>query len=321
MPHPLVELLDHGAVRLDARWTKGDVQSIGTREAPDDLLGTAGWLLKGDLKALWGRWMADGLCDPRRYPDAGSYPRFVGDVRDAMLFLNRDKEPRDEVEEMAAELAQVLWQRVLATRPSVRRAWQKADRDRAWDQALPALRCWICGHKFLLGARQGYRRETVTEPLKPWRFVDVYAPRGLHEQDLRIEIDHVVAVAAGGKNQDDIRLACGWCNRYKSSKQVLYDAAMELNEIAMADGERRPVPPPFWVVRLLALRGRCEWPEGCDKTTRNAALKVAPRVPTGAPTPTNLWVTCSDHDPLKGARLIARSKADKRLFERPDPTA
>lgn len=290
------------------------------REPPAELLGTADWLLKGDLKALWGRWMADGLCDPRRYPDEGSYPRFFGDVRDAILALNRQKRPKDEVTEMAAELAPVLWKRVVQGRPGRRRGWRQSERDQAWDLAQPEPRCWICGYRFTLRARQAYRRETMTEPVKLPLFVDAYAPRGLNEQDLRIEIDHVVALAGGGQYEDNIKLACGWCNRHKSSKHVLYDAAMDVREIEMADKQKRAVPPPFWVVRLLALRGRCEWPDGCDRTRDNAELTVAPLVETGAPTPTNLWVTCKQHDPLRHARLVRPSAIDTAVYE-PAPVA
>lgn len=50
--------------------------------------------------------MADGICDPRRYPDEGSYPQFIIDVRHALLTLNRQKRPVDEV--IDDELAPVL---------------------------------------------------------------------------------------------------------------------------------------------------------------------------------------------------------------------
>lgn len=253
-------------------------------------------------------------------PDTGSYPRFLKDLQSALDALSA-RRPADEVAAMADDLAKVLWKGVESSRRSVaRRAWRKEEREQAWDLTQPDPRCWICGYQFQPGARQQYLRETVTDPVTMPAFVDAYAPRGLRSQDLRIELDHVVALAGGGKYEDNLRLACGWCNRYKSSKQVLYDAIMELKEVVLADGQIRAVPPQFWVVRLLALRGRCESPAGCTATTRNAQLTVAPIVRTGAPTPTNLWVTCKGHDPLRDNRLVESVVLDRLKASGGSPT-
>lgn len=113
----------------------------------------------------------------------------------------------------------MIWQRVVQGRTVLgRRGWTQAERNEAWDLAGRDRRCWICGYQFTLGACQAYRRETVTQPVTLPAFVDAYAPRGRKLQDLRIEIDHVVALAGGGTYEKNNRLACGWCNRHKSSK-------------------------------------------------------------------------------------------------------
>jgi hypothetical protein len=152
-------------------------------------------------------------------------------------------------------------------------------------------------------------------------FVDAYRPRGVHENDLRIEIDHVIAVAAGGSQSGNLRLACGWCNRHKSARQVVYDATSELRELSLSGRWTLRLPPAFWVVRLLALRGRCEDASGCSARSTNAELTVAPLIRTGAPTPTNLWVTCQKHDPLRERRLVAADVFRRRPRPAESPEA
>jgi len=65
------------------------------------------------------------------------------------------------------------------------------------------------------------------------------------------------------------------------------------------------VPQPFWVVRFLAMRARCEDPSGCQRKTATDELTVAPRNHGGSPNPANLMVVCHDHDPMTDVRLVA----------------
>ena len=69
------------------------------------------------------------------------------------------------------------------------------------------------------------------------------------------------------------------------------------------------VPQPFWVVRILALRKRCEH-EACAGTATVSELTALPRNPLGAMNPMNLMITCFDHDPLGTDRLIPRKYFD-----------
>jgi hypothetical protein len=122
----------------------------------------------------------------------------------------------------------------------------------------------------------------------------------------------VLPVAAGGTGGANLRLACGWCNGHKSDNLSLYDQAF--NPIIV----RHPVlgvvtvPRPFWVVRLLAYRRRCEWSGagGCTRTTSNAELFIAARREGGAMNPANLTVTCEEHDPFKAIRLVNPSQLE-----------
>jgi hypothetical protein len=129
--------------------------------------------------------------------------------------------------------------------------------------------------------------------------------RGQQAKDLRVEVDHLVPFSHGGQGGKNLRLACGWCNRYKSDNLSLYDQAFAPRRVRDAKGRVQTIPRPFWVVRLLSVRGRCEWPKGCGRTTASAELFVAPKLPGGAMNPPNLMLVCEEHDTLKNERLVS----------------
>lgn len=271
------------------------------------MLGPTDWLVKGDLNFLWARWCADSIIDPQRYLRSGTFPIFFADVRRGVGSFDL-RLPQDEVDTLAAQLARVLWQRIELARRSARRPISQDERQELWDLAGAAPRCWMCGFRFPPAARHRFlRTEGPRDALLP-EFVDALRPRGLRARDILIEVDHVVAVAAGGRGDSNLRLACGWCNAAKSSHSLLYDVSGQLRVVGLPSDRKLSLPQPFWVARLLAVRGRCEYSGGCAARTTNAELSVAPINPLGAPTPTNLWVCCGDHDPLSiNDRLIPRA--------------
>lgn len=284
-------------------WDEPAIRALAALDAPPALRGGAAWLLAGDVGLLWARWFLEGLADPEPYArGALHYAHLYKEVRDAVEVLAATV-PADERNELARSLAKLLWREVL--RRSVGRR-VPADRELRlllWDLGQ---RCWICGAAFPEWARAAFLGDPAETLPAPVPFVDFYKPRGVKVADLRVEIEHVVAHSAGGTNDpENLRLACGWCNRAKSSRGVLYDAE------GAPRRRRHPrlgpvsVPQPFWVVRLLALRPRCEAPQGCPATTEEQELTVAPRRRHGAPNPANLMVVCRDHDPLGDERLVA----------------
>lgn len=269
--------------------------------------GPSDWLVKGDLNFLWARWCADSIIDPQRYLRSGTFPIFFADVRRGVDSFDL-RLPRDEVDTLAAELARVLWRRIELARRSRRRPLSQGERQDLWDLAGPAPRCWMCGFRFPAAARNRFLRTDGDRDVVLPEFVDVPRPRGLRGRDVLVEVDHVVAVAAGGGADSNLRLACGWCNAAKSSHSLLYDVSGQLRVVGLPSGRRVSLPQPFWVARLLAVRGRCEYSGGCTARTTNTELSVAPINSLGAPTPTNLWVCCGNHDPLSiHDRLIPRA--------------
>jgi hypothetical protein len=142
----------------------------------------------------------------------------------------------------------------------------------------------------------------------------VYKPRGLIERDLRIEIDHVFPFSQGGQDEDNLQLACGWCNRHKSAHLSIYDVEGQPRSAGQNSLGISSVPQPFWVVRLLALNRTCEYQSGCTRSVQTAELTVAAIRESGALNPTNLRVTCREHDPLGAIRLQPPSVA-KQIWD------
>ena len=165
-------------------------------------------------------------------------------------------------------------------------------------------RCWVCGSTFPEEALDRFLKSGTADTPELPLYVDVYQPRGRIARDLLIEVDHVVPFSEGGLNEENLRVACGWCNRVKSNSLTLYAAPAGVRYAKHPTLGKVAVPQPFWVVRLLGLRGRCEAPKGCDQTTSNARLTVCMRNVEGAPNPLNLMVCCYEHDSLKDRRFV-----------------
>ncbi len=179
-------------------------------------------------------------------------------------------------------------------------------------------RCYLCGFAFSEEARDAFLRVNGRDaPVLPL-LVDVFRPR-LKLRDISIEVEHVVPVAASGHGQDNLRLACGWCNKHKSSRVSLYEApfmAPRVVRYAVGPHELHELPNPFWSIRILALRGRCQHQEGCARTAKDAELFLTLADWAGSPNPTNLLVHCEEHDPLVLYRMRDRAEVAALWAER-----
>ncbi|WP_438296502.1 HNH endonuclease [Streptomyces sp. HUAS TT7] len=151
--------------------------------------------------------------------------------------------------------------------------------------------------------------------MQPAVAVDFVRPRGLKSVDLLPQVDHVRPVAIGGETAvENLRLACGWCNRKKSSHIEIYGAPSAYAGIFIHPTLGTiSIPRPLWVVRLTKMRGRCEDPSGCNARLQNSELFVAPRRLSGAINPTNCAVYCREHDPWKRERFIGAGTYAQRF--------
>ncbi|MGY1746751.1 HNH endonuclease [Blastococcus sp. SYSU D00695] len=284
-------------------WDEGGVRDLAAKIAPASLGGVTDWLLRGDVNHLWARWFLEGLADPLPYLEGGQqYAHLYKRVSDA-LAVDAGQLPADERVQLASRFAKLLWRQIDRLKVGRRVVADRETRLFLWE-LYP--RCWVCGAEFSAWARAAFLGEgSDAEPWIP-PFVDFYKSRGVKLFDLRIEVEHVVAHSSGGSSfLHNLRLACGWCNRAKSSRALLYDAEGTPRIRKHPTLGWVSVPQPFWVVRFLAMRGRCEHPSGCAARTSSDELTVAPRHIHGAPNPANLMVVCRDHDPLRDVRLVA----------------
>jgi hypothetical protein len=300
------------AVEDDA-WREKTLRRLAEVHVPQTVMGHHGFLLDADIKLTWTNWFVDGLVDRSRFvrDTTFGYPHLYSDVVLALRSLY-PSDPLDELQEVAKAVSELAWDDVARLRAARRRPIPKAMREDLWYAAEPDPRCYLCGYKFAPAARDRFlgraqRANIVELPL----LVDFTRPRGLKERDISIEVDHVAPVAAGGASEaDNLRLACGWCNRVKSDKRSILDApAKQVGVCSTSELGDVAVPQPIWVLRIIATRGRCEHPDGCSARLDANELFIAARSQHGSLTPTNALVVCGDHDPWATARWVGRGSA------------
>ena len=287
-------------------WSGDRLRELSEMEVPESALGRSGWLLRADAALTWGRWLLAGVADPAAYvahdDEHHSFANLYAAVRTVVDAEGVDLDA-DGARSLARGLARAAWDEIQFQRFRSRRVLTRQLKDQVWFAAEPEPRCHLCGYAFDDAATDRYfGRSAATElPL----LVDFTRPRGRNGRDLSIEVDHVRPVAAGGADDlDNLRLACGWCNRAKWFLDHLYSVPAWRPSIV-----RHPrlglvsAPRPLWVVRIVSAVGRCEHPN-CSARLSSNELFVAPRRLGGALTPTNIGVWCADHDPWSTERFI-----------------
>lgn len=301
-------------------WDYAAVKQMGGMNVPSTLLGDQEALLRGDQHRLWLKWFVEGLVSPFGAAIIPSVGRL--DVFEAVLKRVDGLYPGiDGVRRK--KLTETITNHVFAEVERVKngavRDFANASTRLSLIAAVTPPRCYICGFQFSSEARDAFLRIKGRNPVKTPSLIDVLRPRGLCERDIKIEIEHIVPVAAGGSGQSNLRLACGWCNKYKSDRVSIYEAtfmAPRTRSFKIGPNALLELPNPFWTVRVLALRGRCQYVGGCTHTAADSELFISLSDWKGSPNPTNLSVYCGSHDPIATARLQNRANVERIWRER-----
>jgi hypothetical protein len=297
--------------KLSSCWEFSDLINIAQTEIPASIMSDRASLLRADAKILWTQWFLESICDPEVFVNSNRcYPHIFKTVSAQVSHLF----PRTTVDQqmlLASQISNFIDQEVERRSGRNRPIITIAKKRTEWDLSGPEQRCWVCGYKFTDWAKRRFLEEEEVSFSLP-KFVDYIKPIGLLKRDISVELDHVIPFSRGGLEGENLRLACGWCNARKSSKISIYDVDSKPRKFLHPRFGRITVPNGFWIVRLLALRNKCEHPGGCNKTTDIEELTIAPSNLTGALNPTNLRVTCLEHDPLGSSRLVSRNILQKR---------
>ena len=304
--------IDQASEATTNLWTESKLLAVASLHATNELFGSREMTLRADAHILWARWFLESICDPQRF--VGDYRGYAFVVAQVLPEVEKlfPSSPLDERKSVGTRIARLIDNEVKRRQGIIRTILDRDLRIELWDESGPEQRCWICGYRFDEKAAEDFlglsdKSNTRTLPL----FLDYLRPRGIKGRDLSIEIDHVIPVSAGGLELDNLRLACGWCNAHKSNNTSIYDVPGDCRILYHPKLGVFAAPRPFWIVRVLAIRRRCEWVHGCQATSDNAELTVAPIHAAGAMNPVNLQVTCLEHDPIGPDRLMSRRVVEK----------
>ena len=288
-------------------WSSDGVSDIASRSVPDGLLGIRSGILKADVNLVWARWFAESLCGPscvQKAREGYAYLLSAVRVQVDQRFGEYSNEERNGLSKVMArfvleEANQLQFKRKVLTRN---------ERLLLLDLAGGEPRCWVCGYKFERLAIDNFLGGFRPSLLKT--YVDFMKPR-LTARDYLIEVDHIDPFAEGGGGDANLAIACGWCNKTKGARRSLYDVRTSPLLFKHPNLGLKSVPHPFWVVRMLAIRGRCEEPS-CGRKVTDFELTAQARNPEGAVNPMNIMITCPIHDRYADARLVERNLVEAR---------
>jgi hypothetical protein len=279
---------------------------MAARALPDGLLGLRSAILKADINLLWARWFIESVCGPSfKIQAKQGYAFVLGAVREQIDVRFSDY-PQEERSGLSRVMARFVLEEANQARQE-RQVFSRDDKVALLDAAGTPPRCWICGYEFDQVAIESFLVSPQHQSLRT--FVDFMKPR-LHQRNYAIEVDHMVPFSIGGGGDTNLAIACGWCNKTKGARLSLYDVQARPLTFLHPKLGITSVPRPFWVVRILALRRRCEYGT-CDRSVSTSELTAVSRNSSGAMNPMNLMVTCADHDRLGAHRLVHRKHLEK----------
>lgn len=272
-------------------WQPNNLQHIGALQVPEQIFGEYPALFRGDIHRLWAEWFLCACVDVDRL--AAGEVSYANIYKDMLEYCISELGHQQSVEKLAKSLARLADKEVVRLKHTAKRKVVSApDRQLMVDLADEKPRCWVCGYRFLDEAVEnflnGNRHYALPRPL----LVDIFKPIGLSDRDMQIEVDHVYPFSRGGGGEDNLRIACGWCNRHKSNHSSLYDAAGVDRGLKTRSGYYS-LPQPLWVVRLLALAGGSAF---SGKTSHESELTVTLIRHAGKATPSNLVVVSYDDE-------------------------
>jgi|694.fasta_scaffold04644_9 hypothetical protein len=292
-----------------AFWSQRGIDNVSKTRVPDVVFKNQRSILKADINQLWASWFIDSLLDPVSIdPKRYSHVSVVESVKKGIDRIAPLDTPLQERKQLLSEITQLVQNKIKNQEERARVRYDSTVKGELLDMAGTPPRCWICGYKFLNYYIDIFLDGTSysEEPPLP-DFLDYLRPHGLNTRDRRIEIDHVNPFCLGGGEEGNLRLACGYCNKYKSWKTSLYNSESNPINFLHPKTGKVTVPQPFWLVRIFAVKQRCEFIEGCEKTNLNSMLYASLAYEKGSANPLNIKITCADHDPIKYLRLVSRA--------------
>lgn len=294
-------------------WAFDDLHTIASQRLPDAITDRNDLILRADAHSLWLRWFIEGFCNPLRYVDDKT-------KNDAHVFLDVttrvnemfSHEPLSVRNTFSKQISEQVMAEVRRQR-DLKRDFATITLKRELISASATPRCWMCGYAFTSEAIALFLKKPGAAALQLPTIVDIFRPRGLIKRDISIEVEHVIPVASGGRGIENLKLACGWCNRHKGAKTLLYDAAFRAPRTPYQLGGQRmyELPHPFWTIRILAIRRKCEYEQGCNAHADTHEMFIAPASCLGSPNPSNLQVFCGEHDPYRLSRFLNRDEVEK----------
>lgn len=306
----IYSFLNTTADQLESCWNIQSLSGIGNQRVPDFVMSGRGLLLRADINILWTQWFIESICDPEIFANSDrGYAYIFQTVHERIpyIFAGTSEGERKKLTKYVARLVDKEVQR----RKNRKRNFICLESKKMlWDIYGPEHRCWICGYKFTKWAKNKFIGENNYGESPLPQFIDYITLHGLTQRDISVELDHVVPFSKGGNEEDNLRLACGWCNSHKGNWISLYDVPVKPHVVEHPKLGKQSIPHPFWIIRLLSIRRGCEYEYGCDRTVDNSQLTVVYKNPSGSMNPTNLRITCFDHDPIGSDRLISRKVAE-----------
>jgi hypothetical protein len=299
-------------------WSFDDLHTLASQRLPDVITDRNDLILRADVNALWLKWFIEGFCSPLRYVDDTT-------KGEAHVLLDVTKRVNEMLVHEPAARRQIFAKRIAERVMEEVNRQRDIKRDFANKQikedliaAAATPRCWMCGYAFSAEALGIFLKKPGVGALQLPKLVDLLRPRGIIDRDISIEVEHIVPVASGGAGAANLALACGWCNRYKGAKTSIYDATFRAprSPYKLGGSLMYELPHPFWTIRLLAVRRKCEHLEGCDAHADTHEMFIAPVSSLGSPNPSNLQVFCGEHDPHRLHRFVTREDAEKVWEER-----
>lgn len=283
-------------------WDNDDISKLGHFTLPDVIFRQRGDLAAADFNHLWLSWYISALVSKSTAENGGFldiYQSIKGGLDDQLSGTCQPEQLRG----WARSLTAVVFDHHSNRRGAGRRALKEQERRELVGSYEGKVRCNICGYAFSQEQVDGFLGLRDVEEHGPLpAALDIAKPIGRRRRDIRIEVDHIVPIRHGGGYEENLQILCGWCNSIKSAYRGLYDVPGDV-----VDRAGWLMPQPFWVVRIIGTRRRCEHPRGCGATARDAELTVDRVLHSGEFNPANMRVVCYSHDAMGESRWINRA--------------